>query len=1089
MKMKKTQIKDSTRNIKKQFISWLSILMISMLAIITFVGVNNGATGLSESGLRFFEETNFRDVEMISTMLFSPQDIEDIKALDTVADAEGKQITTVKLSSTEEPFLADVSSLTERINVPVLVEGRLPDNADECVIEKGAAATASLSTGDTITLKGDDGSDPDYLKRDTFKITGVILAPDQAASSQVTAGNLILMVKQDAFDMGENDGCYFRTLVRFNDTKDLSRFSSEYDDAVKRGIESLEDLSKDNTERRTKEIKDSHLKDLDDKQKEIDSGKAQLISAKTDLDIGEFRLEQGEQQAEAGKTRLSDAATELTSGKEQLDSTKKALDDAQAKLLDGWAQIEYGKEQARQKIKAALYAAVAGDPVAEAIAHMIVFESPSYSVNLKDPTVKASEFKITPYLSIDLNLLPDISADPKRLKDAICAVIDATPSDITPEERERLKAAVQQSNIDLPLSDDMEKAIKGVKQWDAGHARYLDGLSQYNARLAQFQDGQLQYNAGVAELDANLKTLEDAKQQLADGKIQYEEKQKTLDDATQELARAKAQIDNLTPCSWVILDPSFNFGFSNVKSSAENVRSLGIYFASVFIIVAALVIYTTVGKLVEDQRKLLGAAKALGFFGREIFSKYLLFGLSASVIGMILGLILGHLVLQDFVLTSYGKLFVYPEEKGMIPGLMILLFIGGVILTVFSVYAACFELLKAPARELMQEKMPSANNRSKKTKSRLSLQARLILTNIKNDKKRVIVTIASIAGCAVMMVTGFTMRTSIIGSVDNQFSNIIHYQLEVDLAKSAEKKDMDELSSLLENEGTSSLPVTVETTICEAKDKLTGYNLICADLDQLQDYYSMRDHVTKKPLDLKSDGIFLNYTAARQMGLSEGDTFLVYDSEMQPHPARVAEIFDVNFGQHLLISTESYNEIFGKGNIENAYLVITNDADQKKLTADLNKNEKIMGIKATEAQRKSIDDITSITNYLALIMVFIAGLMSYFILLNLVNMNIKQKKRELTIMRINGFTVREVKAYIQKESIASTVIGILIGLVIGQLLSIKVLSALEGTTLFFAKNIQWSAWLLSAAITAAFAIVINAIALRQIKNLKLSDMQ
>ena len=1087
--MKKTQIKDSTRTIKKHFISWLSILIISMLAILTFVGVNHGATGLYESGLRFYEQTNFRDVEMISSLLFSSRDIEDIKALDPVADAEGKQTITAKISSTEDPFLADVSSLTERINVPVLVEGRLPESTEECVIEKGASKTTGLKTGDTVTLKGDDGSKPDFLKRDSFKITGIILAPDQAASSQVTAGNQVLMVKQDAFDMGENAGCYFRTLVRFNDTKDLSRFSSEYDDAVKNGIEILEDLAKVNTTRRTEEMKDAAKKKLNEKQKELDDGKEQLISKKTDLDIGEFKLEQGEQQAKDGEAQLSNAATELASGKDQLDSGKKALSDAEAQLLDGWVQIEDGKEQARQTIKNALYAAVEGDPIAEAMAHMIVFESPSYNVNLKAPNVRASEFKITPYLSINLNLLPDISADPQLLKDYICEIIDETPSDISPEEREKLKAAVQQSDIDLPLSDNINKAINGVKQWDAGHAKYLESLSQYNAGLTEYQEGQEKYNAGIAELDANLKTLEDAKKQLADGKIQYEEYSKKLDDATEELAKAKAQIDNLTPCSWVLLDPSFNFSFSNVKSSAENVRSLGIYFASVFIIVAALVIYTTVGKLIEDQRKLLGAAKALGFFGREIFFKYLLFGLSASLIGMVLGLIFGHLALQNFVLKSYGALYVYPEERGMIPSLMIILLIGGVVLTVFSVYAACFELLKAPARELMQEKMPPTNNRSKKKKSRLPLQARIILLNIKNDKKRIIVTIASIAGCAVMMVTGFTMRTSIIGSVQNQFTTIMHYQLEVDLSKSAKQEDMKEISSMLEKAGASSIHVTSENIICEAKDKLSGYNLICADLDQLQDYYSMRDHETKKPLDVKDDGIFLNYTAARQMGLSEGDTLLVYGSDMHSHPARVAEIFDVNLGQYLLISKESYKEIYGKDCSENAFLVKTNGADQKNLTDDLNDNEKIMGVKATETQRKSIENITSMTNYLALIMVFLAGLMSYFILLNLVNMNINQKKRELTIMRINGFTVREVKAYIQKESIASTVIGIIIGLILGQLLSIKVLSAIEGSILFFMKNIQWSAWLLAAAITAVFAFVINAIALRQVKNLNLSDMQ
>ena len=1143
MIMKKTQIKDAARLIKKQFVSWLSILMIAMLAVLTFVGINNAGKGLSDSGLKFYGNTNFRDVEMISTMLFTARDIEDIEALDTVLEAEGKLSTSAKLSSSKGPFIVDVSSVTERINVPIVIEGRLPENEDECVVEKGAALSAALKTGDSITLKGDSGETPDYLKRNSFRITGIVLAPEQAADSTATAGNLIILVNEKAFDMGEYEGCYFRTLVRFNAAESLNRFTPQYDEAVKNGISSLSALAKDNTLRRTEEMKEKARQQLLEKQKELEDGIEQLEKAKTELDVGEFKLEQGAIQAEEGRAILSDAAAQLSvgrkqadegraeleknevllddaaeqlyAGKRELDKAKETLDNARLELIDGWSQLEDGKEQARQKIKEVLYSAVEGNSAAEAVARLISFSKPSYNIDPDDQSVTASALKITEGIVIDLYEVDKLFSDSKQLKDTVVSIIDSS-SDISPEEKEELRAIIQQSDITLPFTDDVKMLLDGVKQWDDGHAKYLDGLSKYNDGLAEYQrryaeyrrgrdqfdegyskyenglllldEKQKEYDDGVAQLDSSQSELEKGKQQLSDGKIQYEENRKKLEEAVSELEKAKLQIENLAPCSWIYLDQTFNFSFNNVKNAAINVKSLGIAFASVFIIVAALVIYTTVGKLVEDQRRLLGASKALGFFGHEIFFKYLTFGLSASITGMVLGLIIGHTVIQAFVLKGYSALLVYKEEPGTLPLLMILTFIGGIALTFFSVYAACRELLKAPARELMQDKMPAVSNRKKKGKSRLSLLSRLILRNIRTDKKRIIVTIASIAGCTVMIVTGFTLRASIIGSIDNQFNNILHYEMQVNLAKNAEKEDFDEAASLIENAGASSIPITSELVICRARDDLYGYRLICSDLRPLQEYYSMKDHRTKKTVDIDSDGIWINYTASVQLGLSTGDLILVYDSEMQPHTAKVAGIFDINLGQHLIISPESYKELFGKDSSQNAFLVKTNGADPEKLESDLNRIEKIMGVTSTKTQRESIESITSITNSIAVIMVFIAGLMSYFILLNLVNMNISQKKRELTVMRINGFSIREVKAYIQKESIASTVIGIAIGLLLGQLLSVRVITLVEGVNIFFMKNIQWGAWLISATITAAFAVVINMIALRKVKHLKLSDM-
>ena len=1195
--MKRTQVKDALRNIGKQKVSWFAIVVIAMLSVMAYLGINFASHGIAGNGNAFYDETHFRDAEIVSTLLVTPEDISALRAVEGVSDVEGAYQTSGKIENGALRANVDVVSLTDRINTPLLLEGRLPEAADECAVEQPVLEALALTVGDTICIADAKGERAEYLLSDSFVITGVIHHPDHAAWPAQIPGKRYVVVLPEAFDREELDGCFMKAELLFDGTQGMDRFGEEYKAAVSPVLDRLETMSAERRTIRSSEIRADYQLEIDSGRLELEDGWAALEDARTELtenreilEESEAQLAEAEHELDDSEQRLEEAAAELASGKQNLDdgqaqidtsqvrlaSAKKELDSGEAQLDDsarelneardeldeakasldaareeldrskdeletGYAELEAAKSQLRDAAHAALRSAVG--PAADTLEWC-----DSGEVDVNDPAVSATDFPIANGVTVDLSLSMQenisMACDSLPVSEEVLLAAYALHTGKTLDPS--TTAADLAMEAAEPYEEAYEELASAARAWDEGHAEYLAGLQAYDDGLAAYNEGLAEYNAGLERYDAarneldtgrmqyesslaeynaglaelnegraryesglreyeqglaeleegraqyedGLEELESGRAALEDGETEYADKLSEYEDGMAQLDEAQAQLDEMDECRWVILGMEGNPSYLSVQNSVKNTADMGMTFALVFVMVGALVIYATVGRIVDEQRRLVGATKALGLFNREIFAKYLGFGVSGTVLGMLLGTVGGYFGIQRILLFVYGRYYVFGAGNNAFLGRMTaVVFAAGTVLSALAVWSACTTLMRSTATSLMQEKAPEIRHKERTGKGRKgSLYARLILLNMRTDKKRVAVTVVSIAGCCALLVAGFTMRQSVMKALDAQFDEIARYDMQIRFDPEVSAKAEKELEEILTAAGTDWVPVHMSTQSFSVDGKLMSSNLITGDLSSLDRFYVRLDPQKDEALPPEGEGVWIRQRVWEINGVSAGDTITFYDSKMKPCELPVAGVFRIYAGQEMILAADQYEAFFGYRPENNAFFLRLNGADISPLKEAILAVDGVEEITEVAETRAMYQSLASVLNLIALMFVGIAGMMAYFILLNLVNMYINQKKRELTIMRVNGFTVREVDNYVLREMVVSTALGIVLGLGAGALLGYRVIRLLESASVRFMRGVQWEAWLLAALITVVFAVAINAAALRKVRYLKLTDV-
>ena len=390
----------------------------------------------------------------------------------------------------------------------------------------------------------------------------------------------------------------------------------------------------------------------------------------------------------------------------------------------------------------------------------------------------------------------------------------------------------------------------------------------------------------------------------------------------------------------------------------------------------------------------------------------------------------------------------------------------------------------------MQEKLPAGKKNAAKGKRTGSLYTRLILLNMRSDLKRVAVTIVSVAGCCMLLVVGFTMRSAISNSIDKQFNKIFAYDEKLVFDPGVSESTEAELEAILNGAGTEWIELQDSYYSVKGTDSLEAAQLLVVDPESFGDFMILRDWKTDELMEVPENGVLVHKRYAETTGLGVGDEIVIYDSAMAPYHVRIAGVFDNYLVQSLVIvSSESYYaELFGEDAEKNTYYFTLNGADEDALTERLAAVEGFASLTSLDALAARFRGYLGTMNLMIGVLIVMAGLMAYFILANLSNMYINQKKRELTIMRVNGFSVREVKNYVSRETIVTTGIGLFLGVGGGAAMAYRIVRLVEQSFQQFDRSVNWLALLLSAAITAGFSWAINTAALRKVKHLKLTDV-
>ena len=982
--MTRTQLLDACRNIRKEIVAYLSIVIIALLASLSFLGIAYSAATLKKDALTFFNTYGLWDIEITSTMLMDDEDLETILAFPSVAEAERVWQIDTKLHTEGPETSVTVMSLPGKLSRPKLLDGRLPETAEECAVEKELMDRCGLSLGQTISVDTKMISDVDPLLEKSFVITGVFQTPDHI--TYMVPVTPYILVCEDSFNIEGLDGAFMKIRLQV-DRAPENRYSDAYWETISSVENAINAIADEQAELRGERLREN-----------IDN-----------------RTAEGRQKLRDAEEQLEDGHRQLDEGRRELDKKRAELEDARRQLDEGWEALRDGEEQLK----------AAEEQLAQAEAMLAPAEAMLYSV---------------------------------------------------PED---LLAAVAEL---LGYSSQLREYKEARDLWYFKGEEYLDGVTLYEKNRKQLEEGEKQYQEGLGALRDAEQQLEDAEKELADGEEEYRNGERELREA--EEIRDKIEIGR-----WVVLNDKGNPGFIYARENSGKLASLSMSFSAIFLVVGALVIYATIGRMVEQQRKIIGATKALGLYNREVFAKYLFFACTATMLGVGLGLLLAWLPLQRTILQSYEKLLTYGKgTRSFLPLESGLVVVGALSISVAAVYLGCGQLLRLPAIQLLQGGTPTGKRKKARRSLKRNLYSFLIFRNMRTDWKRVLVTTISIAGGCILMVVGFTLRYGISGVPDRQFGEILTYEAEVFYDLSQNESAASEIREILDQNGLAYIEVRKADAVFEANDTLNALTLIIAEKGDLEGYFALRDTINGVPLELPDSGVLVPRRFWEYYGFDVGDCVTVYDSGMNLNEVRIAGVFENFYGQLFFLSPQGYEEIFLSAPERNCFFVKTDGMELDTLQQKLADVKGLVKVNDASAERNVIGQFTASLNFVVWLMLFIAAVMACFIVANFSMTYVQRKTKELIIMRINGFTTRECISYAAVDLIVTTILGTLLGLPLGGFLGSTILSTTETPYIQMIREPAVQSYLYSAIITCGFSALTNSYALRRIRKLKLSDM-
>ena len=543
--------------------------------------------------------------------------------------------------------------------------------------------------------------------------------------------------------------------------------------------------------------------------------------------------------------------------------------------------------------------------------------------------------------------------------------------------------------------------------------------------------------------------------------------------------------------SWFITPFHNTANYICVEEGAGMLNTVSVYFSMLFVVIAALVIYSTISRLIGFESHLVGAAKAMGLTNNEIFAKYLLFGAGGAVIGALAGILIAFFIFERIILFFYGTVYMLSRQvMAFLPVPVLIVLAGAVLLGFVSVFLACRRLMKSTAVSLMKGDDAGRRRRKKTGSGKGALYTRLILRNMRTDWKRVMISIVSVAGSCMLLFIGFSLKFAISRVPERQYDRLRHFSMKLVVDPSVNPGAMDSVRSILEEEQLPCAAVCAKNVPYKAGNEIGMLSLTCPDDGQsLSDYYSFTGLSGAAIPVIPESGLLVSRMISVKYGLEPGDCLSLYDSRSDLHEAKIAGVFENYIGINVFCSKSFAEESLGETPTANTLLLLREPDNPDALRQKLSGVKGFISLSSAREQEALFNGISAMLNLIILMMGVLAAMIACFILLNLVSTYVNQKKNELTIMRINGYTVRETIHYASMECYWITAAGILLGLAGGLGFSLFLIGKINMVALSFISTPVWISFAASAAITAVISGVIHFIAFRKIRGLKLSDIQ
>ena len=1145
------------------------------------------------SGDAYFDRKNLMDLQVISTMGLTDEDVEAIEKLDGIEKAEAGYSVDALCTEGDNQIVMHVMSLLPSMNQVQVENGRLPEKSDECVVDADFLSKSTLKIGDRVTLSsGTDKPVTDSLKEDTFTIVGSVSSPCyigfQRGSTTIGSGNIsaFLCVPEESFCME----VYTEIYAQVKGAEKLTAFTDQYDQRIDSVMKEVEAIKEEREKARYNEIVAEASEKLADAEKEITDAEAELEQGKAEaqekLTAAREKLENAQKELEQAKKELASSQAKIASSKEELEQAQKELNESSGKIAAGekelneksialatlkeqkdtlqgqLAALEQQKEElSGQKTtleaqKRTLQEGQKNLLDTQAVLQQQISRLKAEKEDLNAEGIRLSEEKETLQkeyeelksqyeASGDTEILKQVEAKKAQLDEVNAKIaensakieqnktlLETVESQMDPLEEKlvQMKNGLEQTETAL------EKISAGLSEIEAGQEQMQTGLTQMESYISsgefqlqaareqlesgknqilsgqrQIEDAKKRIADGEEQIQAGIKQIQDGETGLADGWIEYQDGERQANaeiadgeaqiaDAKVQLADAKKEIEQIEKPTWYIYDRSHLPEYSGYGDNADRMKAIGEVFPLIFFLVAALISLTTMTRMVEEERTLIGTLKALGYSKKSIAAKYLGYAVLATLTGGIFGVMIGEKILPYIIITAYKIMYRHLPDVEIPYNLYygVLACVAALLCTVAATIFSCMKELKEQAAELMRPPAPKQGKRVFLEYipflwKRLNFTWKSTVRNLMRYKKRFFMTIFGIGGCMGLMLVGFGLKDSISSIVPLQYEDIQLYDGNVILQSDVTMQEKQEVYEALEKN--SQVVATAEDLLQKITIEHDGvskevYLNVPENVEKFSDFVVLQDRTTKEKYQLTDKGAVLTEKMAKELGVSAGDTVTIKEENEKERTVKISQICENYMSHYLYMTPAVYKAAYGKEPEYNSIYYRTEGRTTKEAESVGEAALKLDGalsVSYTTELRQQVDDMLQSLDIVIVVLIISAGMLAFVVLYNLNNINITERKRELATLKVLGFYDKEVTEYVYRENILLTLIGSVFGMLLGKILHRFIIVTVEIDSVMFGRNINTISFVYAFLLTVVFSLFVNGVMYFKLKKINMVE--
>ena len=1096
--MKKNRIITmSLREIKKSKKRFFSLCVLSIIGVSFFVGMKMSGPAMLKSLDVYYDSNKMYDLKIISTLGLEEEDIKEIKKLNNSYQVIGSHTKDALFNDGMHEAVLRLHEINEKMNNIQVINGRWPKKYNEIVVEDGIIDKTNYQIGDKITLEL--SSDDTEIKTNTLEIVGIVLSPNYVNNNQVTQsrGNTTLGNGQVAYysyalkDLFNLD-YYTEIYILDNDATKYRTNTNDYLKQIENDERIIESIKENRQEVRYNKLLEEATNKL---KEEEENGNSKLNEAKKQLDDFKRKLDDGKKQLDNSKTKLDKAKLQIQNG-------NKLLKESKEKLVQGKDKLDSLKKEVEDELRGynTTYDKLAG--------FIKKYDSSSFSINDIINLFSDNKIDINSTLEGSLVNIKNIANSYGINLETLFSEYGINIEELLPKTEikineildiitiSQLKEIILNDNFiilvkeSIPknfayyneiegyledFSDNKEKIqelFSGVREIENGYTEYNNNLQiinnqerELNNSSRDYENGLKKYNIGIKEYVLNLDLYSKNVEEFEENKKKFEE----------EINLAKEKISKMKEAVWFIQTREDNNEYITYISSYDSIEKLSNMFPVIFFLVSIMISLLSMARMAIENRSEIGTLKALGFSNNDVRLKFVIYSLLATLIGGIIGTIGGYILIPKIIIGVFKIMHNIPV---IVYSHNIMPIILGIVLSIVCIVGSAIitinNLVKEKATVLLRPIAPPIGKKILLEKisfiwDRIKYSNKLTIRNIFRYKRRILMSIFGIASCTMILLAGYGIKDSIAYVVDKQYNEINHNDVLIYLDG---KLGIDDLDKSIDN---NQVDFNVYARIDQVDVENKRVSLIIPDdASKFKKALTIKDIKTKEEINLKDGSVIITEKLAKYFNKKVGDTIKILESNNLIYEFPISNISENYIGDYIYMTKETYSKNIDEYTVNSQYLKFKDVSKENEIISNIrNNNNHILSVVSISNAKELANTLFKSLNIIVYVLVIFSGALSFVVFYSLAYINLSERQREIATLKVLGFYNQEVDNYIMKEEFIITILGILIGLILGTIYAYMLIDSIEINTMQYIKNIHLDSYLQTFGFMILFTIIVS----------------